>query len=967
MLTLAAALVSGNNLLYLLYGLIAAALLLSAAAAWLDLRSVRADAEFPERVFRGGPFVLRVRLRNEGRFSCWLPAIRWGRGQACCLDRLDPGAEGGAALDVVLPHRGRNSLDGLRLATSFPFGLIELSRTLAGAVGTALPRPREVRSPVELSADVTESGERKPRKGAGDELYGIRGYDPSDDARLINWKLTARTGKVLVNEYEGLGGSKVTVRVSADGTDDSSEDAVVEAASACRHFIDRGGTVRLVTREGEVGPGQGLAHLDRLLEALALLGRGRVPRPAPSPAAAAGPGAAGPRALFSAGTALVFGALILVEEIPPAWLAALTPLFLLAWAMDRGTLPRLPKLLWDVLSVAVLAFVLAVDWRWSGVTVANTHLILYLMFNRLLSALSPGETGQAFFILVLGFFLVSGQTISLWYFAFFLLFAAFSGAWLFHSRWREAGPGRPFPAGLLAGLLAAGLAVDGLVFAATPRIEPLRRMQAFAAMGLDKRRPRAEFVAQFTENVSLGFFGSLKQSGARVLRVRPLGNREDGAAAPWPALRVRGGSFDTLYGRRWSKTNSRFRYQVGQGSYQTAQGKAWTPRRGGRLLFPAERVPAAPEAEITVYPLASAVLFSLGSLSAVGEPRAGAWFDHTDTAYFGSSYLGGVQYQVYPGTARGFGPFIEGYDRLVRERFLQLPPGEDPRVRALSQRLIRDARSPREAVRAVEEHLRRDYAYSTYSRDASKDLAGFLFGDRTGNCEYFATAAVILLRHAGIPARLATGFLTEDWNEYGRFYDVRQAHAHAWGEALVDGRWLVVDGTPSGGDSVVSRALRARLERYFEALQFRWYRDVIGYDGFVQRNTFYRFNAALVGPQARLRLRQAALAAAALLVLAAAGWGARALWRRLRRPLPGRFDRALALLRRAGLRRLAHETPLEFARGAARRRPELEPLVDLVRLHYRERFAGRPLSADEAAQAERLLAGLTDAVRRPPD
>ena len=76
-------------------------------------------------------------------------------------------------------------------------------------------------------------------------------------------------------------------------------------------------------------------------------------------------------------------------------------------------------------------------------------------------------------------------------------------------------------------------------------------------------------------------------------------------------------------------------------------------------------------------------------------------------------------------------------------------------------------------------------------------LAHFLTDSRRGHCEYFATASVLLLRAAGIPARYAVGYVVEDYSELERAYIARARHAHAWALAHIDGQWVTVDSTPA--------------------------------------------------------------------------------------------------------------------------------------------------------------------------
>ncbi|MDD5629400.1 MAG: transglutaminase domain-containing protein, partial [Elusimicrobia bacterium] len=245
-----------------------------------------------------------------------------------------------------------------------------------------------------------------------------------------------------------------------------------------------------------------------------------------------------------------------------------------------------------------------------------------------------------------------------------------------------------------------------------------------------------------------------------------------------------------------------------------------------------------------------------------------------------------------------------------------------------------------------------------------KGLAQFLFEDQKGNCEFFATAAAVMLRHVGVPARFVAGFLAEEWNEYGRFYDVRQGSAHAWTEAYIGGRWVTLDATPPAGFSQAADAFYKRLERMMSALEMRWYQQVIGYDGYVQRNTFFRLSQAVSPERVLARAKRLALPGGLAAAAAACGLG---LWRlrgRRRRAPRTLFERAQALLDDAGLPREAHLTPLEHARRLGRARPELAGLVPLVELHYLERYRGPALDAAQSRRAELLLADLGRALRR---
>ncbi|HVE14539.1 MAG TPA: transglutaminaseTgpA domain-containing protein, partial [Elusimicrobiota bacterium] len=951
--------------LYLLYSILFAAFVVSAVVLRWSLRGLAIEPQVPEGAAAGVPVLVRVRLRNAGRLAARSLRVTLGA-EEFRVDEIPPAAEAWGTVSACLPFRGWNVLPPVRVESSHPFGLLRASAVREDAAGLALPRGRRGAAD---AASQTASGEAaeggSARRGGSDEISGVRPYDPSDGMSRIHWKATARMGQPFVAELSENRGRRVSVRVDA-----AASDAAVEAAAAaCRAHIEAGAEVRLLSSEGDVDFGKGPAHLRVLLRALALLGAGKRPRGAPPPEAPSPTAPPPPRpeevTAFHLASVVIAGSLFLIEDASPAVLAALLAALAAGALIDRYGGPRLPRRFWDWLCVLVLIFSTMFSWRLVGVTLANTYLVAYLLAHQSLNPKTRQALRESLLIGFLGFFLVSGQTISLAYFPVLLVFAGVYAHWC-----RLATGGAPLGSRALAGLTAACLALAGLAFAATPRFDPLRRMNPFVAMGLDTRSPRAEFVTGFSESVSLGFFGRIRKSSARVMRVRFPDWRA--AAPPLPYLRLRGSAFDSFDGRNWHKERLDFPYLIGGRAYRSSGGKAWAPRRGQRFFFPGAERDHGPILEFTLYPLNSNVVFTYGGLRALQLQEGAAYFDYTDTVYLGSSYLGGTTYLAAgapDAEGRGFLTGTPGYERFLSARFLQLPRNLDPRVRALALKVTRGSRGPLDSVRRIERHLRDSYGYSLYAEEANSTLQDFLFKTRTGNCEHFATSAAILLRAAGIPSRVVTGFLAMEWNEYGRFYDVRQSQAHAWAEAYIPEQgWITVEATPPGGESVVS----SRFRRWLAALQTSWYRNIIGYDSYMQRNTFYRFRSALsmgalaerLGAAFRRARRAGGIAAALALVLAGAAEARRRARRAARRP-PTAFETAAALLARRGMPREPDQTPREFAARAFSRRPELAALPELAELHYRARL--RPGGLDPAArrEAELLLEALREALAKP--
>lgn len=962
-LTLMSAVTTGNNLLYLLYSALLSAMVLSLAAGRWNLARLRARGQAPEQVFRGADFLLKVVLRNEGFWPAY--GVRASRGShRPPSEVIRPGAEASFELPCRFPHRGLNRLDDLFLESAFPLGLILHRKKVGGVVGLALPRLREVHSKTEVRADARSSGRPTLRKGTGDEHYGIRDYDPSDEARIINWKLTAKTGRPLVNEFCQLQDEKVTVRLPGVGAGEAAERAIEDAASACRYYIDTGTEVRLITPEGQVDYGRGLLHLDRLLKALAALGEGKTPRCAEKPARTAPLKLADSeilRQITFLGAALVYTAVFLIDDVNPVMLAVLSPVLPLGWLLHKRGGPRLPAWVWNAMSLGVLAYVLLYGWRFLGVTVANTHLLVYLLANRVLSEVKTEELGGVFMIFLLAFFLVSGLTISPWYFVFFLLYLAFSGAWLMLASGARVEARRDW-APAYAGLLLACLGLATASFAATPRIEGLRRINPFIAAGIDRLSVKTSAMTGFTENVSLGFFGELKRSSARVMRVEPVFALNATIAGRPGTLRIRGSALDVFDGRRWSKSFAEFRYRLRDNARTSTAGRGWALRKGDQLFFPAHPAdPRGPTFKFQIYPMGVSLLFTAGTPWLIEGIEDSAYFDHTDTAYVATPYIGGIRYRQYPASAsQGFEADVPGGEDAVRERFLQLP-GLSPEVYELARRVAARHTTDEAKARAIESYFRKGYSYSLFSDSKERTLEDFLFKTMRGNCEYFASAGAVLLRAAGIPSRLVTGFLADDWNEYGKFYDVRQREAHAWVEAYIPGKgWMTFDPTPAeeGGFSARANAVSRKLERWFNAFQAEWYRHVIGYDQFIQSNTFNRMGV-WINASALLNLSEWVVGLAVFAVVLVAG-GRRL--SRLRRSLvavrSGCYIQAQSALERAGLQREPWLTPREYAGRVKARRPDLAAVEPLAELHYRQFYSPRGLSPEEEDRARRLFSEL---------
>ena len=244
----------------------------------------------------------------------------------------------------------------------------------------------------------------------------------------------------------------------------------------------------------------------------------------------------------------------------------------------------------------------------------------------------------------------------------------------------------------------------------------------------------------------------------------------------------------------------------------------------------------------------------------------------------------------------------------------------------------------------------------TPSRLDLNSVDDFLFNTRRGFCAHFASAFTLLMRAAGIPARVVTGYQGGDYNRLADYYIVRQSDAHAWSEV-----WLRRTRLGAHRSHCCSRARQdrarhggARRRSPFAERMIRdnaWLADVrFAWDAV---NTLWRENVLQFSSRKQeeflkwLGIREpdwhwlAGLLGASLLVALAllSLVLARELRFHNRDPVQRAYARFCQRLERRGLKRASHEGPLDFLARIARERPDLagecEPIADLyIRLRY---------------------------------
>lgn len=291
LLTLAvglAAVNTGNNLLYLILGMMLSLIIVSGILSEQSLRKIFVEWRFPARIFARQPVPVEMRITNRKRF---LPSFsfRVDDGnvdlRSVYTFKLSAGETIHSPQLTRFEKRGLRTLPPLTLRTTFPFGFFHKS-LIRPQPQTVLVFPRILPMPPGLQTARARAGQdhEDRRRGIGTELHNLRDYTPADDARGIHWKASARESKLLVKEHERDEEGRARLCLSnhlplgsqgrgggdrSDPSDESLENferAVVLTASLAWELNRRGYAVSLETLSEESS-----WDLDALLKTLALI------------------------------------------------------------------------------------------------------------------------------------------------------------------------------------------------------------------------------------------------------------------------------------------------------------------------------------------------------------------------------------------------------------------------------------------------------------------------------------------------------------------------------------------------------------------------------------------------------------------------------------------------------------------------------------------------------------------------
>ena len=301
----------------------------------------------------------------------------------------------------------------------------------------------------------------------------------------------------------------------------------------------------------------------------------------------------------------------------------------------------------------------------------------------------------------------------------------------------------------------------------------------------------------------------------------------------------------------------------------------------------------------------------------------------------------------------------------------------NPRTRELARALRAQAGSDRELIGRVLEMFREQQFFYTLQPGLldRNSVDDFLFNTRKGFCEHFASAFTTLMRAAGIPARVVTGYQGGEYNRMGDYFIVRQSNAHAWSEVwLGESGWVRVDPTAAVAPErvqqglagalpneslVAGRLLRSseflnRLRMTWDWANNAWNEWVINFDADTQRKFMSWLGFKQAHWQALITILVVAGIAFMGLIAFHMSWEFR--------PRPGDaasslYARFCRKLERVELVRHKSEAPSDFAMRVSRCHPDLTADVSgITRLYLKLRYEPGATDVDQQRLKELVRA-----------
>lgn len=426
-----------------------------------------------------------------------------------------------------------------------------------------------------------------------------------------------------------------------------------------------------------------------------------------------------------------------------------------------------------------------------------------------------------------------------------------------------------------------------------------------------------------SDNVSPGDIANLALSSELAFRV----SFDEGVIPAYSTLYWRAMTLENYDGRKWTRSNNKIAQQ-----HKNIDKKDFTPYTSGAAL----------SYQVIAQPSFQPWLFSLP----VATTTAKNIILKDDYTIQSSSIVNQLKYyqvQSYLDT-----PLALSLTQQSKHRNLAIKKGSNPKLEDLALTLKGMYSNPMALSQAVLTSFREQNYYYTLQPPAlnNNSLDEFYFETRAGFCVHYASSFTYLMRAAGIPARIVTGYLGGEYNdasnegnrEQGGHLSIYQYDAHAWSEIWVEGiGWYRVDPTaavdPERVNSGWSTALLEQqsslnnnlLSLYhfkqlawlnairlkLDAIDYQWTRWVLGYSAKQQYDLLrYWFGQQVPWKTAAI----IAIALIIAMVVITLFYRVNSNYKKQGKITPAQacYNKCLLLLKKKGLNKKPHQTPLQF-------------------------------------------------------
>lgn len=270
-----AAMNTGNNLLYLLFGSMVGFIVVSSWLSEQTIRDVRIERAHSYRVSVGQDLRLTYQVTNEKRFmsSLAIEVVEAGLSNRAFVANAPPRRSVSTRSVNSFVRRGIYPLGTVTLSTSFPFGLFRKERDveIPGEIVVWPRTDRRVRAPVAGAGRAASDGPAaRSALGARGEYRSLRGYRPGDDPKDIHWRSSARSHEPVTREYERDGAETRWICLDTRGEPGEAAEVAVEVAAALiADAVAEHRPFALVAGAALLEPGDGTGHMERALDILA--------------------------------------------------------------------------------------------------------------------------------------------------------------------------------------------------------------------------------------------------------------------------------------------------------------------------------------------------------------------------------------------------------------------------------------------------------------------------------------------------------------------------------------------------------------------------------------------------------------------------------------------------------------------------------------------------------------------------